>query len=59
MGSKYNIRSIFKRKRGKRYLVYIEYIDSNKKIIQKKKGSFKSIYDADKLINSLKNIYVR
>lgn len=54
-----SIRSIFKRKRGKRYLVYIEYIDSNKKIIQKKKGSFKSIYDADKLINSLKNIYVR
>ena len=61
LGERYDIvsiKSIFKRKRGDNYLVYIEYIDSNGKIIQKKKGSFKSIYDANKLISNLKNIYI-
>ena len=52
-----NVKSIFKRKRGNKYAVYIEYCDFNDKVIQKRKASFETALEADKLILDLRKIY--
>lgn len=51
------IKSIFKRKRGNNYLVYIEYLDTNNKICQKRYNTFKNQYEADECVNTLKDFY--
>ena len=51
------IESIFKRKRGNKYLVYIQYVNLEGKTVQKRKASFDNVLDADRLVLDLKKTY--
>ena len=53
------VTSIFKRKRTENYLVYIEYINNENKKVQKRKGTFKTEEEANKLVETLKDIYFK
>jgi predicted GIY-YIG superfamily endonuclease len=52
-----DITSIFKRKRGSNYLVYIEYRDTYGKKHQNKYCSFENEEDASKCVKELKHLY--
>lgn len=53
----YKINTIFCRKRGNRYVVYVEYKEINGKSKQVKKGSFDNKREANNLVKELKLLY--
>lgn len=53
------VKSVFSRKRNDNYLVYIEYESVSGKVIQSRKGTFKSKEEASEFVKDLKTIYFK